>query len=177
MPWPTNEPAFRAERFVLSPSIADELERRGQALARVEHHAGGTATLTFVTAADVTVANRDHDDLCQCSECVAERYHWHCWAAHDEGQDECLGCSAHVELDWQRQRLISRLKGRILQLGATLVQSACGDPNEWRLRTPDDDPLHPNGRCSCGGEGQCAWCRSICQLCGYPPHAGECPES
>lgn len=21
-----------------------------------------------------------------------------------------------------------------------------------------EDPMHPNGRCTCAGEGQCAWC-------------------
>lgn len=27
------------------------------------------------------------------------------------------------------------------------------------------DPLHPAGRCTCGGEGRCAWCDEICRSC------------
>lgn len=27
------------------------------------------------------------------------------------------------------------------------------------------DPFHPEGRCTCMGEGRCAWCRTICQTC------------
>lgn len=32
------------------------------------------------------------------------------------------------------------------------------------------DPLHPTGRCTCGGEGSCEWCMSHCDHCGggYP---------
>lgn len=33
----------------------------------------------------------------------------------------------------------------------------------WEL---SDDPLHPTGRCTCGGEGRCEWCQKICQTCG-----------
>jgi len=28
------------------------------------------------------------------------------------------------------------------------------------------DPLHPDGRCTCGGGGSCEWCRSHCVDCG-----------
>ena len=28
------------------------------------------------------------------------------------------------------------------------------------------DPLHPTGRCTCGGEGSCEWCLSHCIYCG-----------
>lgn len=28
------------------------------------------------------------------------------------------------------------------------------------------DLLHPSGTCTCGREGQCAWCNEHCQLCG-----------
>jgi hypothetical protein len=37
------------------------------------------------------------------------------------------------------------------------------------------DPLHPTGRCTCAGEGTCAWCLSHCVHCGAgiaaPPSA------
>ncbi|HEY0881980.1 MAG TPA: hypothetical protein VGD87_10645 [Archangium sp.] len=26
--------------------------------------------------------------------------------------------------------------------------------------------LHPNGACTCGGEGKCEWCKTICSHCG-----------
>lgn len=35
------------------------------------------------------------------------------------------------------------------------------------------DPLHPTGRCTCGGEGRCAWCAEICQTCGGTAVADE----
>lgn len=28
------------------------------------------------------------------------------------------------------------------------------------------DPLHPSGRCTCGGEGSCDWCMTHCLHCG-----------
>ena len=39
------------------------------------------------------------------------------------------------------------------------------------------DPLHPFGRCTCGGGGggDCDWCRSTCAGCGGEPHEGDCP--
>lgn len=40
---------------------------------------------------------------------------------------------------------------------------------------PGPDPLHPFGRCGCGGEGRCVWCLSTCDDCGGYRHAGECP--
>jgi hypothetical protein len=33
------------------------------------------------------------------------------------------------------------------------------------------DELHPTGRCTCGGEGLCAWCQEICERC-----MGDCYE-
>lgn len=36
------------------------------------------------------------------------------------------------------------------------------------------DPLHPTGRCSCGGEGQCEWCRVPCTDCGQPRIVCSC---
>lgn len=29
----------------------------------------------------------------------------------------------------------------------------------------DLDGIHGTGRCTCGGEGRCAWCQEICQRC------------
>lgn len=28
------------------------------------------------------------------------------------------------------------------------------------------DPMHPDGRCTCSGEGRCEWCRTHCLWCG-----------
>lgn len=44
----------------------------------------------------------------------------------------------------------------------------------WHAQSPGStvklalpyDPLHPTGRCSCGGEGRCNWCKAHCVLCG-----------
>lgn len=44
--------------------------------------------------------------------------------------------------------------------------------------TPDLDrevlgeALHPNGRCTCAGEGKCEWCKGLCPTCGG---SGDCP--
>lgn len=36
--------------------------------------------------------------------------------------------------------------------------------------------LHPTGRCTCGGEGRCAWCSRPCPACGVPTieHGDTC---
>ncbi|NOJ91974.1 hypothetical protein HMI51_03305 [Corallococcus coralloides] len=36
------------------------------------------------------------------------------------------------------------------------------------LTTSAADALHPSGRCTCVGEGTCAWCRARCASCGSP---------
>ncbi|RKI08304.1 hypothetical protein D7Y15_26215 [Corallococcus sp. AB030] len=36
------------------------------------------------------------------------------------------------------------------------------------LTTAAADALHPSGRCTCTGEGTCAWCRARCDACGSP---------
>ncbi|RKH93578.1 hypothetical protein D7Y04_39935 [Corallococcus sp. AB038B] len=36
------------------------------------------------------------------------------------------------------------------------------------LTTSAVDALHPSGRCTCTGEGTCAWCRARCDACGSP---------
>lgn len=50
----------------------------------------------------------------------------------------------------------------------------------------EEDPLHPTGRCTCGGEGRCEWCMVPCEGCRYPravcicepdPEACSCEES
>lgn len=35
--------------------------------------------------------------------------------------------------------------------------------NSWVDSLPSD--IHGTGRCTCGGEGRCAWCQEICQRC------------
>lgn len=39
------------------------------------------------------------------------------------------------------------------------------------LRAVAESALHPTGRCTCGGEGRCAWCQEICERC-----MGDCYE-
>ena len=38
------------------------------------------------------------------------------------------------------------------------------------------EALHPTGRCTCGGEGQCEWCSRPCPACGVPTieHGDTC---
>jgi hypothetical protein len=33
-----------------------------------------------------------------------------------------------------------------------------GSANVLKDSLPEPDPLHPNGRCECAGEGECPWC-------------------
>ncbi len=47
------------------------------------------------------------------------------------------------------------------------------------MLAPPIDELHPTGRCTCGGEGQCDWCMSHCIYCGssvWPHDEGELPD-
>jgi hypothetical protein len=50
----------------------------------------------------------------------------------------------------------------------------------------EDDELHPSGKCTCAGEGECMWCQTHCLHCGatpdqhgpgsthyFAPHGGE----
>lgn len=41
-----------------------------------------------------------------------------------------------------------------------------------------EDPLHPLGRCTCGGEGRCEWCTRPCPTCGELTayHGDKCLE-
>lgn len=36
-------------------------------------------------------------------------------------------------------------------------------PTAWVEDLPDEDLMHPNGRCTCVGEGTCDWCRTYGQ--------------
>ncbi|RKG68675.1 hypothetical protein D7V80_11805 [Corallococcus sp. CA054B] len=36
------------------------------------------------------------------------------------------------------------------------------------LTTTAAEALHPSGRCTCAGEGTCAWCGARCEACGSP---------
>ncbi|RPJ39921.1 MAG: hypothetical protein EHM35_00965 [Planctomycetaceae bacterium] len=40
---------------------------------------------------------------------------------------------------------------------------------EWRRPA---DELHPTGRCTCGGEGNCQWCQRVCPVC-----LGDCMDT
>jgi len=40
------------------------------------------------------------------------------------------------------------------------------DPSFGMASSLPPDPLHPTGRCTCGGEGRCAWCQEVCACCG-----------
>lgn len=47
-------------------------------------------------------------------------------------------------------------QGRICTLCGRYEFACTCDPNE----VVGPDPLHPDGRCTCAGEGRCAWCKS-----------------
>lgn len=191
---------FRPERLLLSSPFADEIARKGQVLGGIEHFADGTARVTLEPAADpLDSDNCDHAAACDCRACRLDRRLWHSFSSED-GCCECLDCAELTAENDARARLISRLKGRMLQLGAVFADDPLADPSEWRLLTPSSGGckgcpltslggcapghcareasalLHPFGRCSCGNEGQCAWCRSTCPGCGSTPHGGDCPD-
>ncbi len=37
------------------------------------------------------------------------------------------------------------------------------------------DLLHPTGRCTCGGEGECEWCKGLCPACLGDCYETQCP--
>lgn len=156
-----DELPFRPERLVLTSAVADDLVATGRVVVGVEHFADGITEIIIrpVEQPLYSLDDADHDDLCACLDCQREQAHWHAWARHDGDETECADCAGALELLHQRARLIARLKGRILQ-------------SQPRL----EDPLHPRGRCTCGGEGHCAWCELTCNDCGCPIHYGECPD-
>lgn len=79
----------------------------------------------------------------------------------------------------------SLAEARALLDRCTMVpHSLLDDIRKWQSANPespraDADPLHPTGRCACGGEGSCEWCMSHCLHCGSgtPRAAAEraCP--
>lgn len=42
----------------------------------------------------------------------------------------------------------------------------CREQHRQSLLRAADILLHPDGRCTCGGEGRCQWCMSHCIYCG-----------
>ncbi|NOK32375.1 hypothetical protein HMI49_04060 [Corallococcus exercitus] len=70
-----------------------------------------------------------------------------------------------------KHRMLSALDVRptVLPLSERLQHSLAKvghKPTE--LATSAADALHPSGRCTCAGEGTCAWCRARCNACGSP---------
>lgn len=150
---------YRPEKFVLSPGFAALLEGRGERLEVVVHHADGTASLELgpaddpeeeITELDALTASEERELVTVLARQIIDGELADC---------DCPDCRLLAERDWQRQRLISRLKTRMLALGGHLC-----------------DEFHPWGRCTCGGQGACAWCESTCLSCGGAPHEGDCPE-
>ena len=74
-----------------------------------------------------------------------------------------------------RQREYTGRKAELTHRLAELVEQVEAD--DRRAQAPD--LLHPYGRCSCGGEGRCDWCRLPCGACGLPRWgvgSCDCPE-
>src|SRR5512139_403655 len=63
--------------------------------------------------------------------------------------------------------------------GPCLQRSARAIMGELRAEDPTfgmPSDIHPTGRCTCGGEGRCAWCSRPCPACGVPTieHGDTC---
>ncbi|MBZ4371498.1 hypothetical protein [Corallococcus sp. AS-1-6] len=66
-----------------------------------------------------------------------------------------------------RPTLPQRIDSSLAKLGHELT------PMGRLMASEVDAMLHPSGRCTCAGEGQCEWCRARCDACGGP----SVPES
>jgi len=65
----------------------------------------------------------------------------------------------------------TRKARRIAELKARLT------PERLARAHAVDAELHAGGRCTCGGEGQCDWCKRTCVLCGGRASAiHQCPD-
>ena len=63
-----------------------------------------------------------------------------------------------------------RVPGRYRGSGWAWVPCAGCPDCEPEPSPQEPDPLHPTGRCTCAGEGRCAWCRRV------PPPEPPTPE-
>ncbi|WP_304504107.1 hypothetical protein [Corallococcus sp. EGB] len=61
-----------------------------------------------------------------------------------------------------RPSLPERIDSSLAKLGHELT------PTGRLVASEVDAMLHPSGRCTCAGEGQCEWCRARCDACGSP---------
>ncbi|MBN9687102.1 hypothetical protein [Corallococcus sp. NCRR] len=61
-----------------------------------------------------------------------------------------------------RPTLPQRIDASLAKLGHELT------PTGRLVASEVDAMLHPSGRCTCAGEGQCEWCRARCDACGVP---------
>lgn len=73
------------------------------------------------------------------------------------------------------------LSGKPVQVGGPSVQkkhllSAMKGLRERVKAQQVDATLHPTGRCTCAGEGECEWCQSHCLECGMALRDDECPN-
>lgn len=95
------------------------------------------------------------------------RIQWQCsscgWGFFGPLQDECPGCSA-----------IHYWSGSVAPDCKPWPGYPCAPAPGVAVAplaglTAEPDPLHPTGRCTCGGEGRCDWCKAH-------PDPEDCPE-
>lgn len=55
------------------------------------------------------------------------------------------------------------------------ARQQAGAPPDVSAPAGEPDIMHPTGRCSCAGEGKCAWCRAHCFDCGVTLPCREHP--
>jgi hypothetical protein len=111
----------------------------------------------------------------------AERCPRHAWAHVTCGHGRLVAektlysCGCLLYTDPAKQAEFERFM-------ASRIESRSNSPAllNRRQRTPEevaavDAVLHPNGRCTCAGEGRCTWCLSRCLMCGAFLEHGSCP--
>jgi hypothetical protein len=112
------------------------------------------------------------------------------WAEYTDGQEVtktptlrylavqqyAIGESAFRPHDEAAARVAAEYIAKAMQFRALAIEAGEGDPLGWvRVGLTDAESkaaLHPNGACTCAGEGHCDWCSRIAP-CGHK--YSECP--